>query len=66
MCLLYRLPIVSHDERLTMFNLDRLELHRLRRDVVDMFEIVRSYTVFLTFHVIMLIILQKVTVLNLA
>jgi hypothetical protein len=43
-CILCHLPVVSYDERLTMFNLERLELRRLRTDLVELFKIVHGYT----------------------
>jgi ribonuclease P/MRP protein subunit RPP40 len=43
-CIKCHLPVVSYDERLTFFNLDRLELRRLKIDLVEMFKIVHGYT----------------------
>jgi hypothetical protein len=43
-CVLCNLPVISYDERLSMFNLDRLEVRRLRTDLVELFKIVNGYT----------------------
>ena len=68
-CIICHLPAVSYDERLTLFNLDRLELRRLRTDFVKMFKIVHGYTnvmflIVCLFHVTMFIMVPEVTVLN--
>jgi hypothetical protein len=43
-CVLCNLPVLSYDERLSMFNLDRLEVRRLRSDLVELFKIVNGYS----------------------
>jgi hypothetical protein len=43
-CILCRLPILSYDERLHLFGLERLELRRLRTDIVELFKIVYQYS----------------------
>lgn len=43
-CIICHLPVMSYDERLTLFNLERLELRRLRTDLVELFKIVHGYT----------------------
>ncbi len=62
------LPVVSYGERLTLFNLDKLELRHLRTDLVEMFKIVHGYTKFnvsvCPFHVTMFIMVPEVTVSN--
>jgi hypothetical protein len=44
LCTICHLPVMSYDECLTLFNLERLELRRLRTDLGEMFKIVHGYT----------------------
>lgn len=43
-CVSCNLPVLSYDEQLSMFNLNRLEVRRLRIDLVELFKIVNGYT----------------------
>jgi hypothetical protein len=43
-CFLCNLPAVSYDQRLLMFNLDSLEMRRLKCDLVELFKIVHKYS----------------------
>jgi hypothetical protein len=43
-CILCNIPVLSYDERLTLFGLERLELRRLKIDLIEMFKIVNGYT----------------------
>jgi hypothetical protein len=43
-CILCHLPKMSYEERLIYFNLDKLELRRLRADLVEMFKIINGFS----------------------
>ena len=43
-CLICHLPLVSYEERLSMFKLERLELHHLHIDLTNLFRIVQHIT----------------------
>jgi len=44
LCFLCDLPMLSYDERLKVFNLERLELRRLKIDLTEMFKIVNGFS----------------------
>ena len=44
-CTLCNLPVMSYDERLSLFGLERLELQRLHCDLLELFKIVKRYTI---------------------
>ena len=43
-CILCRLPILSYEDRLRLFGLERLELRRLHADIVQLFKIIHQYS----------------------
>ena len=43
-CILCRLPILSYEDRLLLFGLERLELRRLHADIVQLFKIIHQYS----------------------
>jgi hypothetical protein len=43
-CILCNIPIVSYEDRMLMFDLERLELRRLRIDLVELFKIVNHFS----------------------
>ena len=43
-CNLCNIPILSNDERLALFGLERLELRRLKFDQTELFEIANGFT----------------------
>jgi hypothetical protein len=43
-CILCNIPVISYDERLTLFGLERLELRRLKFELIELFKIVHGYT----------------------
>ena len=43
-CILCNLPILSYDERLYLFGLERLELRRLKFDLTELFKIFNGFT----------------------
>jgi hypothetical protein len=43
-CFLCNLPAVSYDERLVLFNMEKLELRRLKFDLIETFKIIHQFT----------------------